>query len=282
MPRRSELTPGNASVSQARSKSTKLRGESPPHPGKQSFMKTIAVILVAYLFEAGLLAEQTLTSNPNAIALEKVPAAELPAMTARLVMACKPQERNATTRNAVTAAVRINPAAAPLIVGAVSRAAPQTAAFAAQAAAREQPALAAAITRAAVGVAPAYAANIVRAVCSSVPGEQRNIAIAAVRAAPFASNEILRSVGSVQADLRPFIEREIEAHGRTAPSVAHCLDQATLAQSQAASAVPFARPYPRPPPVRPGPPGPPNPNKPPALRPPPDRPPPGGRNYARP
>jgi hypothetical protein len=141
---------------------------------------------------------------------------------------------------------------------------PETAAVASQTAAREQPGLAAAIARAAVVGAPTHAAEVVRAVCGVVPGEYRSIAIGAAGAAPSASRDILRAVGSVRAELKQYIERELPADSGAGVSVTLCLDRAQMTQSRSGTPMP---------------PGPPQPIGPKPLG---GEILPGGRNYARP
>src|SRR5437879_10102937 len=86
--------------------------------------------------------------NPFKETLKSAPAAELPARAAQLVQAAKSPEREAVTINVVRAAVEINPAAAPAIVGAIARSVPDMAAVAASTAAAEQPKQVNAIARA--------------------------------------------------------------------------------------------------------------------------------------
>src|SRR5258706_8065242 len=110
--------------------------------------------------------------------LSGVPAAELPAKAAQLVKEAKARERETTTINVVKAALAMNPAAAPAIVGAISRAVADMAPVAAGTAAAEQPSQSCAIAKAAAAAAPSQAAKIVVAVCRAVPNEYRCIAIA--------------------------------------------------------------------------------------------------------
>jgi hypothetical protein len=244
-------------------------------------MKAMTIIWVGVLLEIGLRAEDPLVTNDPATNLSRVPAAELPLAAAAMIKEAQPQDRNARATNVVKAAVRTNPAAAPLIVGTVARILPENSALASQAAAGERPELAAAITRAAVANAPAYAAEIVAAVCRIAPSEYRSIALAAASVARSASKEILRVVGYARADLKPFIDNELAACAGKIPSVGYCLDRAQMAASRAAALVaggevhgPISGAAPTLPWIPPQPLGP----KP--LR--TGEPPSGGRNYARP
>jgi hypothetical protein len=115
-------------------------------------MKRITGILlsVALLVVCNSFGKEAPKANPFSKILTAVPAAELPAKAADLVSQAKPVDRQEATINVVKAALGINPAAAPAIVGAIARAVPEMASIAAGAAAAEQPKQAAAIAKAAV------------------------------------------------------------------------------------------------------------------------------------
>ena len=149
-----------------------------------------------------------------------------PGKAADLVSQAKARDRKATTINVVKAALGINPAAAPAIVGAIARAVPEMAAVAAGAAAAEQPKQAAAIAKAAAAAAPSQAGAIVGAVCRAVPNQYQAIAIAVSQAAPDAGQEIINALTSAVPGLKPSIEKVLAGYGGTVPSVAVTLDQA--------------------------------------------------------
>src|SRR5438132_14161000 len=97
-------------------------------------MKRIAIFLALGVVCLGVfnsLANDAPKTNPFKQTLQAVPAAELPVQAAQLVKAAKAHSREATTIDVVKAALEINPAAAPLIVGAIARAVPDMAAVAA-------------------------------------------------------------------------------------------------------------------------------------------------------
>jgi len=246
-------------------------------------MKSITIVWMICQLEAGWAAEERLGTNDFTLTLRRAPAAELPAAAALLVTCANPPERSVTISNVVRVAAAINPAATPMVVGAVARAFPKSAVLAAQVAVAEQPGLAATIANAAAAITPANAPDIVKAVGATVPKDLREIAIAAGSAAPAATKDILRAVGSVRPDLAPYIEAEIQACRPTVPSVARCLERAELAKSRATAGRLSAEVQPRPTSgsVRPSPAqAPPGPGGPKPPR--PGGPPPGGRNYARP
>src|ERR1035437_1999545 len=205
------------------------------YDGLDKLMKYITCILlsVAFLVAGNCFAKDAPTANPFNKILTAVPAAELPAKAADLVSQAKPRDRQAATVNVVKAAVGINPAAAPAIVGAIARAVPKMAAVAAGTAAAEQPKQASAIAKAAAAGPPSQAGAIVRAVCRAVPNEYRNIAIAVSQAVPGAGKEILNAVVSALPELKPSIESVLAGYGGNVPSVAATLDQA--AQTRALS-----------------------------------------------
>ncbi len=113
------------------------------------------------------------TDRPGSLkdTLKSVPAAELPAKAADLVRNAKLSQRGEVTVNVVRAAVGMNPAAAPAIVGAIARAVPDMAALAAGTAAGEQPKQASAIARAHAADAPARSGKVVAASLRVVPDQ---------------------------------------------------------------------------------------------------------------
>jgi hypothetical protein len=169
--------------------------------------------------------------NPFQETLSRVTPAELPAKAADIIKSVKNRERTTTTINVVKAAVTINPAAAPVIVGSIARSLPELAAIAAGAAAGEQPRQASAIARAASAAAPSKAGKIVVAVCRAVPNEYAAIATAVAQVVPDSTREILASVATALPELKDSIEKAL-ANYRGQPSVAVVLaDAAKLGTS---------------------------------------------------
>ena len=184
------------------------------------------VLSVSLLVAGNSFAKDAPKANSFTKVLTAVPAAELPAKAADLVSQAKTRDRQATTVSVVKAALGINPAAAPAIVGAIARAVPEMAAVAAGTAAAEQPKQASAIAKAAAAAAPQQAGAIVGAVCRAVPNDYRNIAVAVSQVVPGASKEIVKAVGSALPDLKPSIQSVLAGYGGNVPSVAMTLDQA--------------------------------------------------------
>jgi hypothetical protein len=205
-------------------------------------MKKLASLAVSIVFLGAInsFGTDAPKTNPYHVTLATVPSAELPAKAADLVKQAKAQERKTIVTDVVQAAVALNPAAAPAIVGAVARAVPEVAALAAGVAAAEQPKQAAAITRAAAAAAPAKVGEIVLAVCRAVPNEYRGIAIAAAQSAPGSGKLILEAVASALAPLQPGIQQALVGYGGNPPSVAVVLDSVRPTATSASAATPPA------------------------------------------
>ncbi len=205
-------------------------------------MKLITALAlgVAFLVAGSSFAKDAPKGNPFNSILVAVPAAELPAKAADLVAQAKSDDRQATTTNVVKAAVGINPAAAPAIVGAIARALPDMAAVAAGVAAAEQPRQASAIARAAAAAAPAQAGEVVTAVCRSVPKEYRNVAAAVSQVAPGAGKAIVNGVATAVPELKPYLEKVVAGYGGNVPSVTYTLDQAVGLSRGGTEAAPLA------------------------------------------
>src|SRR6516162_6834501 len=102
-------------------------------------MKRIAILALSVIGLGAFTASAADATNPYRDQLSRVSAAELPPKAAVIIKNAKSRERTTTTINVVKAAVGLNPAAAPAIVGGIARAIPEMAATAAGTAAAEQP-----------------------------------------------------------------------------------------------------------------------------------------------
>jgi hypothetical protein len=194
---------------------------------------SIVVLSVGFAVACNSFGKDAPKANPFKATLAVVPAAELPAKSADLVLQAKARARQTVTVNVVKAAVGINPAAAPAIVGAIARAVPDMASVAAGTAAAEQPKQASAIAKAAAAAAPSKAGEIVMAVCRAVPSAYQEIAAAVSQALPDASNEIVSGVGSGVPHLKRPIEKAMAGYSGNVPSVADTLSQAEkISQAQ--------------------------------------------------
>ena len=189
--------------------------------------KTARVAISLALMVASIsLAEGATKANPFKQVLAAVPAAEMPAKAADLISRSKSRDRASTTVDVIVAAIAINPAAAPSIVGAIARSTPYMASVAAGIAAAEQPKQAAAIAKAAAAAAPSQARKIVMAVCRAVPNDHRSIALAVSQVVPTASKEILNAITSCMPELKPYIEQSLLAHGGNSSVLSIVLDDA--------------------------------------------------------
>jgi hypothetical protein len=119
--------------------------------GSFKLMKNVASVAlsVVFLVAAQSFAKDAVKSNTYKKDLAAVPSAELPAKAADLVKKAPKKTRAATTEDVVRAAIGINPAAAPAIVGTIAQTLPDMAPIAAAVATAEQPAQADAIAKAA-------------------------------------------------------------------------------------------------------------------------------------
>ncbi len=173
----------------------------------------LQVVTVSSLLALPVLAENAQVQTFKT-QLSGVRSAELPHATARLV---------ATTEggaaDAVTAAVTINGASAPLVVGAVSKATPGAAGPAAGAAVKLQPKLAGTITKAAVSAAPQEISAVVTASCQASPLSFYSIGMSAVSAAPKSTDPVLAAITKALPTLKPLVQRaqaDYAKSGRTA------------------------------------------------------------------
>ena len=209
-------------------------------------MKIIGTIAVALcLVGFNSLAKDATSADSVKATLSAAPAPELPALAAKLVQDAPVRDREATTISVVKIAVGLNPAAAPLIVGAIARAVPEMAAVAAGTASTAQPKQAAAIAKAAAKSAPARAGKIVAAVCGAVPQEYAGVAVAVSEAAPTSGKDILTAVGGAVPSLKPHIDKELAGSGLAPVPVASTLETAQRNAGMAPSAMgaPSGAPY---------------------------------------
>ena len=156
----------------------------------------ILVAAVVLATVAQLTAGDTPGANPFFGVLSTATLAELPARSADLVVQADSKTCLETTINVVKAAVGLNPAAAPAIVGSIAQQKPEAAAVAAGTAAALVPNQAVAIARAAAAAAPSEAGKIVEAVCHAVPGAYQAVANAVAEVAPGAGKDILSGVSA--------------------------------------------------------------------------------------
>jgi len=193
----------------------------------QKLMKKIALLAVSLMCLTGLatVASAGPKANPYQAILSQVAAAELPAKAATLVKEAKASEQKTTTINVVKAAVAMNSAAAPSVVGAISRAVPSMASVAASTAAAAQPKQASVIAMAAASAAPSEIRSIVSAVCSAVPSEYANVANTLGQMAPASTRDILSGIADAFPVLKSGIESALASNDNKVPTVASVIPQ---------------------------------------------------------
>jgi hypothetical protein len=166
-------------------------------------------------------------ANPSFASLSAATAAELPAKAAGLVSQADPKNLKQTTMDVVRAAVGLNPAAAPVIVGSIAQSSPAMVVIAAATAVSLVPDQAAAIARAAAVVVPAKAGQIVEAICRVVPGAYQKVATAVAEVVPGAGREILTAVATAIPTLKDSINTVLASYNGNVPSVSSVLAQVT-------------------------------------------------------
>jgi len=194
---------------------------------------------VAMIATVKLQAGDTPSANPYFGKLSAVSPAELPAKSADLVSQADLKNRLQTTIDVVKAAVGLNPAAAPAIVGTIAKSTPEMASAAAATAVALVPNQAIAIAHAAAAAAPSQAGKIVEAICRVVPNVYKEVANSVASAAPGAGKAILAGVSAAIPSLQESIAKALANNNGGTPSVSDVLDQVT--------APIFAVPHPGPP-----------------------------------
>jgi len=162
-------------------------------------------------------------------ALTAVTSAELPAKAGELVGAAEAKQLKQTTIEVVKAAVGLNPAAAPAIVGSIAKSVPSMAGTAAATAIGLVPDQAVAIARAAAAAAPTKAGAIVEAMCRVSPKSYQSIADAVSEVVPGAGKEILAGITAAIPNLKNIIDQTMAAYDGKIPSVSAILTRVAAA-----------------------------------------------------
>jgi hypothetical protein len=197
-------------------------------------MRTVSLFLVVALITVEKVsAGGSPDTNPFFGKLISSNPAELPAKSAELVMQAKSNSRQATTIEVVKAAVGLNPAAAPAIVGTISESTPESSPVAAATAVGLLPDQAIAIARAAAAAAPAQAGKIVEAVCRVVPNVYQEVANAVFDVAPKAGKDILAGLTSAIPALAGPINKTLVGFTGDNPNVRDVLNQVAKNVSKA-------------------------------------------------
>ena len=195
-------------------------------------------LLVAFNVSAG----ESTAANPYFAALSTTAAAELPAKSAELVSQADAKQQRQTTIDVVRASVPLNPAAAPAIVGSISKSSPNMASVAAATAVSLVPDQATVIAHVAAAAAPTKAGQIVEAICRVLPQDYQKIAEAVAAVVPGAGREILTAVSAAIPALKDSINQVLASDKGNMPSVSSVLDQ-VKSNIQLASAAPISTTY---------------------------------------
>jgi hypothetical protein len=166
--------------------------------------------------------------------LGATPAAELPLRAAQLVAEAEANTLRQRTLTVVQAAVGLNPAATPAVVGCIAKTSPEAATMAAMTAVALLPDQAPVIARAAAAEAPAQAGPIVEAICQIVPADYHRVADTVADMVPGASREILAGVAAALPELKDPINQALAGYPGKLPSVGAVLARMPLPQHVAA------------------------------------------------
>jgi len=188
---------------------------------------------VALMLALKATATDNAAASPYLGVLTTATSAELPAKAADLVAQADAKNLKQTTIDVVKAAVGLNPAAAPAIVGSIAQTSPTMAGTAAATAASLVPNQVVVIARAAAAAAPAKAGAIVEAICRALPATYQVVAGAVADVVPGAGKEILAAVATAIPELKTTISQTLASFGGNIPSVSMVLAQ--VAQTESSS-----------------------------------------------
>jgi hypothetical protein len=185
-------------------------------------------------------------ANPFLGSLSSVASAELPAKAGELVATTDAKQLKQTTMDVVKAAIGLNPAAAPAIVGSIAQTTPSMAATAAGTALGLVPNQAVAIAKAAAAAAPTKAGAIVEAMCRVAPKSYQSIADAVAEIVPGAGKEILAGVIAAIPSLKDTINQTVAAYDGKIPSISAVLTQVAANQQSSGNPIAGSDPLPLP------------------------------------
>lgn len=198
---------------------------------KSATNKIILAAAVACTVAVVAVAEDNIAANPVLGTLSTLTAVEMPAKASDLVTQADAKHLKQTTVDVVKAAVGLNPAAAPVIVGSISHATPAVAATASATAVGLVPNQVLAIARAAAAAAPSKAGAIVEAICRVLPAEYEAVAVAVAEVVPGAGREILAGIATALPQLKTAIDQTLVNYQGNIPSVSTVLAQVVQTQT---------------------------------------------------
>lgn len=200
---------------------------------KSANYKFILTMAVACTMAVGAVAEDNLAANPVLGVLSTAKAIELPAKAAELVAKADAKSLKQTTIDVVKAAVGLNPAGAPIIVGTIAHASPAMAATASATAVGLVPNQVLAIARAAAAACPTKAGEIVEAICRVLPADYQAVAMAVAEVVPGAGREILAGISTAIPQLKTTIDQTLASYQGSIPSVSTVLSQVAQTDTSA-------------------------------------------------
>ena len=203
---------------------------------KSTNCKLFLTVAIAATLAIGAAAADNTLPSPAMGVLSTATSAELPAKAAELVtQAAGAKNLKQITIDVVKAAVGLNPAAAPAIVGSIAQASPAMAGTASATAVALVPNQAVFIARAAAAACPAKAGEIVAAICGVFPADYQQVAEAVAEVVPGAAKEILAAISSAIPSLKHPIDQTLASYQGSIPSVSMVLSQVAQTQSLAAT-----------------------------------------------
>ena len=189
---------------------------------KYAMFITVTVALTVAV-NAG--ARENTSTSPALAVLSTATSAELPAKAAELVAQADAKNLKETTIDVVKAAVGLNPAAAPAIVGSIAQAVPVMAATASATAVQLVPNQVLLIARAAAAAAPAKAGAIVESICRVLPAQYQKVAEVVAEVVPGAGKDILAGIAAAIPNLKSAINQALADYKGDVPSVSAVLTQ---------------------------------------------------------
>jgi hypothetical protein len=204
---------------------------------KSNCGKILFAVAIAATVAVGANAGDQSAASPALGVLSTVASPELPGKAAELVAQADAKNLKQTTIDTVKAAVGLNPAAAPAIVGSIAQASPAMAGTAAATAVALVPNQVLLIARAAAAAAPGQAGAIVEAICRVVPTDYQAVAVAVAEVVPGAGRDILGGIAKALPQLDGAINQALASYQGNLPSVSTVLTQVAQSQNSAAIAV---------------------------------------------
>ena len=192
--------------------------------------------VVALAAAVNVNAAENSTASPALSVLSAVGSAELPAKAADLVAQADAKNLKSTTIDVVKAAVGLNPAAAPAIVGSIAHVSPDMAATAAATAVTLVPSQVLVVAKAAAAAAPTKAGAIVEALCRVLPADYQIVAEAVADVVPGAGREILTAIATAVPALKDSINQTLASSQGNILSVSSVLTQ--IAQTSGSTGTP--------------------------------------------